>query len=250
MRCVFALLVLSLVSCSATLWDRSVAEIKDELAQGKTEFLLSQKAKALSDADLTQLGDGSEWNLGTLFFGAERKTEAELLWKRSLTEEGTPWREASGRDLFELYSARRDWPKAEAVAQRLLSFDSGRPEFRRRLFEAYYFQKKDDQAAEIFRTWTPGMFSSEEELENRLFFGVLSARAGKIQEASAALTDLVFTHEASVLQFRLESFFQEDEARYALLGPGGREAVAFQSLVYQGIPKDLQAWFKGRSFPD
>ena len=245
-----ALFLLAAVSCSATLWDRSVSDWKDDLAQGKTDALLAQKTKALAEGDIESLGEGALWNLGTLFSAADKKVEAELLWKRSLSEEGSPWREQAARDLFELYSSRRDWPKAESVAQRLVSFDSGRPEFRRRLFEAYYFQKKDDQAQEIFRTWTPGLFSPEEELENRLFFGVLAARAGKTQEASSALTDLVFNQEASVLQFRLESFFQEDESRYALLGPGGREAVAFQSLVYQGVPKDLQAWFKGRTFPE
>jgi hypothetical protein len=244
------LLALSVVSCSATLWDRSATAIQEELALGKTDFLFSQNAKTLAEADVEVLGEGAAWNLGALFAGADKLPEAEVLWKKSLADEGTPWREQAGRDLFDLYSARRDWPKAEAVAQRLAGFDANRPEFRRRLFEAYYFQKKDDQAWEIFRTWTPGMFSPEEELENRLFFGVLSARAGKNSDAAAVLRDLVFDHEASVLHFRLESFFQEDESRYALLGPGGREAVAFQSLVYQDSPKDVQAWFKGRKVPE
>ncbi len=244
------LLGLSVVSCGATLWDRPVSEIQEELAQGKTSFLLSQKLKAVTEADVSVLGSGAAWNLGSLFAQADRQAEAEVLWKRSLAEEGSPWKEQAGRDLFDLYSDRRDWPKAEAVARRLVSFDAKRPEFRRRLFEAYYFQKKDDQAWEIFRSWTPGLFSPDEELENRLFFGVLSARAGKVRDAAAALHELIFDHEASVLQFRLESFFQEDESRYALLGPGGREAVAFQSLVYQGNPKDVLAWFRGRTFPE
>lgn len=244
------LLALSMVSCSATLWDRPVADIKEELARGKTDFLFTQGIKVLSETDLRPLGDGAAWNLGSLFAGADKRAEAELLWKRSLTDEATPWREQAGRDLFDWYASRREWPKAETVARRLESFDNASPEFQRRLFQAYYFQKKDDQAWEIFRTWTPGLFSPEEELENRLFFGVLSARAGKIHDAEGALRDLVFNHEASELQFRLESFFQEDESRYDLLGPGGREAVAFQSLVYQGNPKDVQAWFKGRKFPE
>ena len=243
-------LALSVVSCGATLWDRPVSEIKDELALGKTEFLFSQKIQALTEANVAVLGDGPAWNLGTLFAGANRMAEAEVLWKRSLSDEASPWREQAGRDLFDLYSNRRDWPKAEAVARRLVSLDGARPEFRRRLFEVAYFQKKDDQAWEIFSSWTPGMFSPEEELENRLFFGVLSARAGKNRDAAKALHELVFDHESSVLQFRLESFFQEDESRYDLLGAGGREAVAFQSLVYQGNPKDVQAWFKGRKFPE
>jgi len=244
------ILVLSVVSCSSTLWDRPVAQVKAELTEGKTAFLFSQKPKALADADLGGLGEGAAWNLGTLFDRAGRQTEAELLWKRSLSGEGGPWREQAGRDLFDLYSAQRDWPKAEAVAEKLVGFDGDRPEFRRRLFEAYYFQKKDDRAWEIFRSWNPGMFSPTEERENQLFFGVLSARSGKTEEASAALKDLVFGQEASVLHFRLESFFQEDQGRYELLGPGGREAVAFQSLVYRGVAKDTQAWFKGRKFPE
>lgn len=241
---------LSVVSCSSTLWDRPIAEIQSELASGKTDFLFSQKPKALAEADLGGLGEGAAWNLGALFSEDERMTEAEVLWKRSLAGEGGPWREQAGLDLFRLYSARRDWPKAEAVAQRLVSFDAGRAEFRRCLFEAYYFQKKDDLAWDIFRSWKPGTFDAAAELENRVFFGVLSARAGKTDDAAAALNDIVFDHEASVLHFRLESFFQEDESRYSLLGPGGREAVAFQSLVYRGVPKDLQAWLKGRKLPD
>jgi hypothetical protein len=226
-----------------------VAELKTDLANGRTGILLAQSVKTLAKADVGQLGDGAAWNLGTLFDQSGRQAEAELLWKRSFAGEGTPWKEAAGRDLFDLYAARRDWPKAEAVAQRLSSFDSSRPEFQRRLFEAYYFQKQDDRAWAIFRTWKPGQFSPEEELENRLFFGVLSARGGKTDDAASTLSDLVFNREASVLQFRLESFFQEDESRYELLGPGGREAVAFQSLVYRGVSKDVQAWFKGRKFP-
>jgi len=249
-RLLLVLVGLSVVSCSATLWDKPIADLKNDLVEGKTDLLLSQKPKALAEADLGALGEGAAWNLGTLFSNADRMTEAELLWKRSLAGDGGPWREAAGRDLFDLYSARRDWPKAEAVAQKLLGMDGGRAEFRRRLFEAYYFQKKDDQAWDIFRSWKPGMFGPAEELENQLFFGVLSARAGKTADASAALKDLVFDHEASVLHFRLESFFQEDESRYELLGPGGREAVAFQSLVYRGVPKDVQVWFKKRPFPE
>lgn len=239
----------TVVSCGSTLWDRPAAEVKADLIDGKTEFLLAQKPKALADADLGALGDGAAWNLGTIFSDANRMNEAELLWKRSFASDPSPWREAAGRDLFDLYSARRDWPKAEAVAQKLVGWGNV-PEFRRRLFEAYYFQKKDEQAWPIFRSWQPGQFSPAEELENQLFFGVLSARAGKTDDASAALKNLVFDHEASVLHFRLESFFQEDESRYGLLGPGGREAVAFQSLVYKGVAKDVQAWFKGRKFPD
>jgi len=247
-RLLLILVGLSVVSCSATLWNKPVADLKADLVNGKTDLLFAQKAKSLIEADLGALGEGAAWNLGTLFSDADKMTEAELLWKRSLAGEGTPWKEAAGRDLFDLYSARRDWPKAEAVAQKLAGMD-GRPEFRRRLFEAYYFQKKDDQAWDIFRSWKPGMFSPAEELENQLFFGVLSARAGKTDDASSALKDLVFDHEASVLHFRLESFFQEDETRYDLLGPGGREAVAFQSLVYRGVAKDVQVWFRGRKFP-
>ena len=245
----FLLAGLTVASCSSTLWDRPVADWKADLAAGKTSGLLTLKPKALADADLGGLGEGAAWNLGNLFFDAGKTSEAELLWKRSLAGEGSPWREQAGRDLFDLYAARRDWPKAEVVAQKLVGFDGGRPEFRRHLFEAFYFQKKDDQAWEIFRSWKPGQFSEAEERENQLFLGVLSARAGKADEASAALKPLVFDQEASVLQFRLESFFQEDETRYDLLGPGGREAVAFQSMVYRGVPKEVLGWLKGRKLP-
>jgi soluble lytic murein transglycosylase-like protein len=245
----FLLVGLSVASCSSTLWDRPVAEWKADLALGKTAALLALKPKALGDADLGGLGEGAAWNLGNLFSDAGKTAEAELLWKRSLGGEPSPWREQAGRDLFDLYASRRDWPKAEVIAQKLVGFDGGRAEFRRRLFEAFYFQKKDDQAWEILRSWKPGQFSETEEQENQLFLGVLSARAGKTDEASAILKSLVFDQEASVLQFRLESFFQEDESRYELLGPGGREAVAFQSMVYRGVPKEILAWLKGRKLP-
>lgn len=246
----FLLLVaLLVVSCGSTLWDRPVDEVKAELAAGKTAFLLAQKPKALAEADLGVLGAGAVWNLGTLFSEADRMVEAELLWKRSLASEGTPWREQAGRDLFNLYSARRDWPKAEAVALKLRSFDGGRLEFQRRLFEALYFQKKDEEAWALLQGWKPGQFTPAEERENQLFSGVLQARMGRIDEASATLKDLVFDREASVLHFRLESFFQEDESRYELLGSGGREAVAFQALVYRGVASQTRAWFKGRTFP-
>lgn len=223
--------------------------VRADLAAGKTDLILAQSPQTLVSSNLGALGEGASWNLGTVFAQAGRMTEAEILWKRSFAGEGSPWKEQAGRDLFDLYAARRDWPKAEAVAEKLAGFDGGRLEFQRRLFEAYYFQKKDDRAWTLLRSWKPNQFTPDEELENQLFFGVLSARSGNTEDAARVLRDLVFDREASVLQFRLESFFQEDETRYDLLGPGGREAVAFQSLVYRGVAKDVQAWFKGRKFP-
>jgi len=242
-------LALCVISCSATLWERPAVAIKAELAVGNTAYLLGRSAKELATGDLGVLGEGAVWNLGTIFLQADRISEAEALWKRSLANEGSPWREQAGRDLFELYTTRRDWPKAEDVADRLMGFDSSRPEFQRRLFEAYYFQKDDEKAWKIFRSWKPGMFEPAEEQENQLFYGVLAARSGLLEEAGTVLRDLVFEQNASVLQFRLESFFQEDESRYELLGPGGREAVAFQSLVYRGVPQEIVVWLKGRTLP-
>lgn len=244
------ILLLLVVSCSSTLWERPVVSIQADLAQGKTEFVLSQTAKTLATSNLGVLGEGALWNLATVFLQANRMTEAEALWRRSFAGEATPWKEQAGRDLFDLYSDRRDWPKAEAVAERLMGFDGGRPEFQRRLFESYYFQKKDEKAWALLKSWKPGTFTPEEERENQLFSGVLSARSGDTEEASRTLRALVFDAPTSVLQFRLESFFQEDESRYELLGVGGREAVAFQSLVYRGVAKDTLAWFKGRRFPE
>jgi len=246
---ILACFALTLVSCGATLWSRPAAEVQADLAAGRTGFLLAKTSKDLADTDLGALGPGAAWNLGTLYATANRLVEAETLWKRSLATEPPPFRDAAGTDLFDLYAGRRDWPKAEAVALKLNGFDGGRLEFQRSLFEAYYFQKKDERAWAIFQSWQPGSFPADQELENQLFFGVLSARAGKTDEAAQALSNLVFDRPASVLQFRLESFFQEDEARYDLLGPGGREAVAFQSLVYRGAAKEAVAWLKGRKLP-
>jgi soluble lytic murein transglycosylase len=239
---------LTVVSCGATLWNRPADAWKDELASGNTAPLLALGTKDLAESDLGPLGDGAAWALGTVFSDADKAAEAEILWKRSFANDGSPWREASGRRLFELYADRRDWPKAEAVAKKLVGLWSG-PDLQRLLFQAYYFQKKDDQAWDLLKGWKPGAFPPDQELENQLFFGVLSARAGRTDDAAKALKTLVFDTEASVLHFRLESFFQEDESRYDLLGPGGREAVAFQSLVYKAVPKDIQTWFKGRQFP-
>lgn len=243
------LLALSVVSCGATLWKRPVDEVRAELVQGNHAFVLSKTTKELAEAPLSVLGDGAAWNLGSLFAAARKTTEAELLWRRSLVEEPSPWSEAAGRDLFALYSERRDWPKAEAVALKLAGF--GAPaEYRRMLFEAYYFQRKDDQAWNILKSWKPGMFPPDQEQENQLFFGVLSARLGNSEDASRALVDLVFNRPASGLHFRLESFFQEDETRFDLLGPDGREAMALQGLLYRAVPRDIQAWFRGRTFAE
>lgn len=240
---------LGVVSCGASVWNRPVDGLKADLAAGKTSFVLSLTAQDLADADLRPLGSGAAWTLGALFSENDRQTEAELLWKRSLSEEGPPWRDQAGQDLFDLYAGRRDWPKAEALALRLKGPGPGSPAVQRLLFEAYYFQKKDDLAWPLLKAWGPGLFNRDQEKENRLFAGVLLARAGRADEACAVLRDLVFDQPASVLQFRLESFFQEDESRYDLLGPGGREAVAFQSLVYRGVSKDVQDWLRGRTLP-
>lgn len=215
---------------------------------GQTEALLARTSQELVAADWGVLGPGGAWNVGTLLARADRKADAEVLWKREFARGERPWREAAGRDLFALYAARRDWALAEGVAERLNDLIPG-PDSSRRLVEALYFQKKDDQARSLMAGWKPGWFSLEEERENVLFRGVLAARAGAQPEASAALNTVVFDQPASELHFRLQSFFAEDEGRWTLLAPGGREALAFQVMVYRGVPQEIVAWFKGRTFP-
>jgi hypothetical protein len=236
------------VSCSATLWNRAADDIKAELATGNTTFLLTLKPHDLIKADLGALGDGALWNVGEIFSEAGRTEEAETLWIRAL-EERTVWGTQAGRDLFSLYSDRRDWAKAETVAKTLADRDKA-PEFQRRLFEAYYFQKKDGQAWALLQSWKPGTFSADEERENQLFLGVLAARLGKTDTASQILTDLVWNQDASELHDRLEGFIDEDPTRATLLGDGGRDALAFQALVYRSVPTDTDTWLKGRTFPD
>jgi hypothetical protein len=236
------------VSCGATLWNRPADEIKTELAKGNTAFVLSLKPRDLVKTDLSSLGDGALWNLGEIFAEAGRSEEAEVLWTRALADR-TVWGTQAGRDLFTLYADRRDWVKAETVAQTLAARDKA-PEFQRRLFEAYYFQKKDAQAWALLQTWKPGTFAPFEERENQLFLGVLAARLDKTQTATRALSDLVWNQNASTLHDRLEGFIDEDDTRAALLGPGGRDALAFQALVYRASPRDAETWLKGRSLPD
>jgi len=236
------------VSCGATLWNRPADEVKAELASGNTAFVLSLQPRDLVKADLSALGDGALWNVGEIFAEAGRSEEAEVLWTRALADRNI-WGTQAGRDLFALYADRRDWAKAETVARTLAAHDKA-PEFQRRLFEAYYFQKKDAQAWALLQTWKPGTFSPFEERENQLFLGVLAARLGKSETASRVLSDLVWNQNASELHDRLEGFVSEDDSRAALLGPGGRDALAFKALVYRASPRDTEAWLKGRALPD
>ena len=233
------------MSCGATLWNRPAADIKAELATGNTAFVLSLKSPDL-EADVGGLGDGALWNLGEIFAEAGRNDEAELLWKRAFKAPDV-WGTQAGRDLFDLYSDKRDWAQAESVAQTLYARDKA-PEFQRRLLEALYFQKKDEKAWALLQASKPGPASDERE--NQLFRGVLAARLGKTDAALKALTDVVWNQEASELHDRLESFINEDPSRAALLGPGGRDALAFQALVYRSSAKDLDAWLKDRALPE
>jgi tetratricopeptide (TPR) repeat protein len=237
-----------LVSCGSALWNRPVETLKNEWANGDTTFLLSLSTAQLKGADLGALGPGAAWNLGHVFAQAHRWDEARLLWEKSLQNDPSPWRQAAGKDLYDLAAGDRDWPKAEALARRVLA-DSDSPWAQRQLFEALYFQKKDAPAQAIFAKWKSGQFTPAEETENRLFAAVLAYRAGDLATASAGLRALVFDEPASVLQFRLQSFFEEDPTRYELLGPWGKETVTFQSLAYQAVPAPLLDWLAKTKLP-
>jgi len=237
------------VSCGATVWKQPVEKLRKDLVAGKPDFILSLKPADLKTTDLDPLGPGAAWNLSQIFWQANRWSEAKILLDRSFVHDPSPWRQEAGKALFELYSNDRDWARAELVARKLVGENNDRPWATRLLFESLYFQKKDAPARQIFDRWAPGIFSPAEERENRLFLAVLDYRAGKTEAASAALRTLVFGEPATVLQFRLESFFEEDPSRYALLGPWGKEAVAFQSLAYQAVPATMLAWLEENQPP-
>jgi len=231
-------------SCGATLWNRPADVVKKELAAGDPRFVLSLTAKDLR-ADVGALGDGALWSLGEILAEAGRRDDAEPLWTRALAAGGV-WGAQAGRDLFALYADRRDWVQAEKTARTLVDHDKG-PAFQRLLFEAYYFQKKDDLAWPLLQSWAPGTFSPAEERENQLFRGVVAARLGKTGAAAEALTALVWNQDASELHDRLMSFLREDPTRAALLGPDGNDALTFQALVYRGVAADTDQWLRGRT---
>lgn len=241
--------LLAVVSCGATLWNRPVADLKTQLAAGNLEVLKNLSLSQISESDTAVLGQGAAWNLGKHFQALNRLDAAEVLWQRSFAVEGAPWRLAAGRDLFDLYAQRRDWAKAEAVAKTLSGFQPVAIEDQRRLFECYYFQKKDSLAWELFQSWKADSAEPAVEAENLLFRGVLAARMGKGNEAAEALSTLIFDRPASELHFRLQSFFQEDPTRWGLLDSSAKAALELQVLVYRGVTKDLTDWLKGRSFP-
>ena len=237
------------VSCGATLWNRPAEDIKNELATGNTAFVLTLQPQDLVKADVGVLGDGALWNVGEIFAEAGRADEAEVLWTRALTEH-TVWGTQAGRDLFSLYSDRRDWSKAETVAKTLAARDPS-PEFSTPAVRGLLLSKeKDGLAWALLLTWKPGTFSAMEEHENQLFLGVLAARLGKTATAAQTLTDLVWNQDASELHDRLEGFINEDPTRASLLGESGRDALAFQALVYRAVPADTDAWLKNRVLPE
>ncbi len=237
------------VSCGATLWNKPVETLKEDWARGDTTYLLSLALADLKSTDVSALGAGAAYNLGQVFSQAHRWDEARVMWEKSLQNDPSPWRQEAGRALYGLYSGDRDWPKAEAVAKKIVQDYGDKLWAQRLLFEAYYFQKKDEKAQEIFQRWKPGDFSDGEETENRLFGAVMASRAGQTGVASTGLKAIVFDEPASILHFRLESFFEEDPSRYDLLGPWGREAVAFQSLAYQAVPQNLLDWLAKHKLP-
>jgi len=239
---------LVVLSCGSTLWDRPVEKIRQDLEHGKTDVLITLTPQQLSSAQLSLLGPGAEWNLGCLYAQLNNAAQAELLWRRSLMEEPAPWRDRAALDLYNAYAARRDWVKAQDMAQRLVSFSPQNLEYQRKLFEVYYFQKMDTLAWTIFSSWKPGAFSQAEETENQLFRGVLLARASKNDEASAILKSLIFDLPASELQFRLKSFFDEDPTRWSLIGAEGKQALEFQVLVYLSSTRDLTRWLSKQTF--
>ncbi len=233
--------LLIFVSCGSTLWNREVETLKDNWAQGNTQFLLSLTPDDLK-VDLGALGGGASYSLGEVFAQAHRWEEARLLWERSLQNDPSPWRQEAGKALFEQLAGERDWPRAEAVAKRINADFGDQLWAQRLLFEALYFQKKDTAARLIFAKWKPGSFTKEEETENRLFDVVMAIRNGEYARSSAGLRNLVFDQSASVLQFRLQSFLDENPKRYDLLGKWGRQTVEFQSLCYQALGQPLFDW--------
>ncbi len=248
-RWLIVLPFLLFVSCGATVWKQPVEKIRSDLVAGKRQFVLSLKTADVKAADLTPLGPGAAWNLSQIFSQEGRWAETKILLDRSFVHDPSPWRQEAGKALFALYANDRDWAKAELVARKLVGENNEKPWATRLLFESLYFQKKDAPARELFDRWTLGLFSPAQERENRLFAAVLDYRAGKTEAAAEALKALVFREPASILQFRLESFFEEDPTRYDLLGPWGREAVAFQSLAYRAVPAQVLTWLEATKLP-
>ena len=240
--------LLIFVSCGSTLWNRPVEKLKEDWSQGNTQFLLSLTPEDLK-VDLGALGWGASYSLGEVFAQAHRWDEARLLWERSLENDPSPWRQEAGKALFEQFANDRGWPRAESVAKKINADFGNQPWAQRLLFEALYFQKKDAAARLIFAKWKPGNFTPAQEAENRLFDVVMAIRNGGDSRTAAGLRNLVFDQSASVLQFRLQSFLDEDPKRYELLGEWGRQTVEFQSLCYQALGPPLIDWLAANKLP-
>lgn len=237
-------LTLFLVSCSSTLWERSPAEVKASFAKGDYSFLAKLTDKQLLAASPDLLGDGAGFYMGMIFLEIKNTRVAEHYLTWSFENEKAPWQGAAGKALYGIYAESHGWEKAVQVAQKLYQLEPQDKENSRRLVEALYWSKQDEAALSVMGGWKPGDFSAAKEQENLLFKAVILTRLGRKSEAANAWRTLIFDTPASLIHYRVYSFFEEDPSRYELLDPQGREALFFQSMVGQGQAQAADEWLK------
>lgn len=238
-----------LVSCSSTIWERSPSDVKALFSKGDYSFLSKLNDKALLAAAPELLGDGAGFYIGTILVDQKNYKGAEHFLQWSLEKEKSPWQTASGKQLYQLYSETKSWDKAAAVARRLCLLEPQDKENTRRLAAALYWAKQDEAVLEVAAAWKTGDFSPAEELENQLYKAVVLTRLGRGEEAVPLWKTLVYDTPASLLHYRIYSFFEEDPTRYDLLGPLGRATVLFQSMAGQGQTQEAEDWFKTTTLP-
>ncbi len=235
-------LVFSLVSCGAGLWNLPPTEVRQKLEAGDYSFFTSLSDDEVVGADLSSLGPGAWYYSGFVLAKIHRPLAAERLWHIARERERSPWNTLAAREELKSARERKDWPVAEDAARWLLRRFPQDLSLQRELVTALYWQKLDREAWKILTSWPPKAFSRSQERENLLYKAVLAVRLGYTDEASKALKTLIFDTPAALLSYRVYSFLEEDPRRYALLGPEGHWAAFWQSMAGQEMAQEAEKW--------
>ncbi len=235
-------LIFSLVSCGAGLWNQPPSEVRQNLEAGNYAFFNSLSDDEVVAADLSSLGPGAWYYAGFIMAKLNRPLAAERLWHLAREREKAPWNTLAAREELSSAKERKDWPVAEDAARWLLHRFPQDLELQRELVTALYWQKMDQEAWKILSKWPAQAFSPAQERENLLYKAVLAVRLGYTEEATKALKTLVFDTPATMLSYRVYSFLEEDPRRYALLGPDGHWAAFWQSMAGQEMGSEAEHW--------
>ena len=237
-------LLLSLTRCTAdTVWDVSRPYFRQQLIEGKWEFLGELRIEERNLAEAFRLGPGAPFYLSEILFSMVRgspqpaapELEAraeqllDLQWRRG----DSPWREEAALRLIRRYLDTDRFEQAESLAGRLLRREREARivyQAKRDLLEALYWQEKDQAVLAALEERKSEQAPWDNELD--LFRAVSSHRLQK-PGWQQLFIDLFFSKQTSGLHARAYAYLEQED-RLAGFPPAVSMFFQGKDLLYRG----------------